>query len=307
MPSFRPERLRRALLSLQGLACGDCFGESFFLPRNEALDLIARRQLPVSPWPFTDDTLMAVSILNTLRDHGQIPPASLARSFTDLDDPDRGYGPAMHGHLLRLAIVGADHWQREAQALFEGRGSFGNGAAMRVAPLGAFFADDLNLLIEQARLSAIATHAHEDAVAGAIAVALAAAFAWNTRGSSPPPASEVLDHIAALTPAGPLRDGVLLAATLSPATSPTEAGRRLGNGGRATAVDTVPFALWCAATWPDSYEEALWQTVSGLGDRDTTCAIVGGIISLRTDVAGIPQTWLARAESPWHLIGSPST
>ena len=40
----------------------------------------------------------------------------------------------------------------------------------------------------------------------------------------------------------------------------------LGNGARVTAQDTVPFALACAARYLSSYEEALWFTVSGLGE-----------------------------------------
>ena len=42
--------------------------------------------------------------------------------------------------------------------------------------------------------------------------------------------------------------------------------------------------------------EALWTTLSGLGDRDTTCAIVGGIVACRTGVEGIPAEWLAARE-----------
>ncbi len=298
-----PIALQRALLSLQGLTCGDCFGEAFFLPYAEALAAIASRTLPPAPWPYTDDTAMAVSVLNTLRENGQVLPEALARGFSELYDPNRGYGPAMHGHLLRLATIGAHHWQREAEALFDGRGSFGNGSAMRVAPLGAFFADNLDRLVEQARLSAIATHSHQDAIAGAIAVALAAAFSWNSRDADPASPATVLTQIAALTPPGPIHDGLLHAATLPRATTAAaEAALHLGNGGRASAADTVPFALWCAANWPDSYEEALWHTVSALGDRDTTCAIVGGIVILRTGAASIPHEWLVRAEPPWSLL-----
>ena len=65
-----------------------------------------------------------------------------------------------------------------AASLFEGQGSFGNGAAMRVAPLGAYFADDLERVVEQARRSAEVTHAHPEGVAGAIGIAVAAAWAW---------------------------------------------------------------------------------------------------------------------------------
>ncbi len=80
----------------------------------------------------------------------------------------------------------------------------------------------------------------------------------------------------------------------------------LGNGTGISAQDTVPFALWCAAQHLNNYEEALWLTVSGLGDIDTTCAMVGGIVALYTGVAGIPTGWQqARETLPnWYLLDS---
>lgn len=63
------------------------------------------------------------------------------------------------------------------------------------------------------------------------------------------------------------------------------------------AYDTVPFALWCAARHLGSYEDALWTTVSGGGDRDTTCAIVGGIVAMSTSTKSIP-TKLLNAREP---------
>lgn len=58
-----------------------------------------------------------------------------------------------------------------------------------------------------------------------------------------------------------------------------------------TAPDTVPLCVWAAARFGGSFEEALWQTVSALGDRDTTCAIVGGIVVLATGLDGVPAAW----------------
>jgi ADP-ribosylglycohydrolase len=55
--------------------------------------------------------------------------------------------------------------------------------------------------------------------------------------------------------------------------------------------------MWSAAQHLDNYEEALWLTVSGLGDRDTICAIVGEIVSFHTGVEGIPAAW-RRAREP---------
>jgi len=77
----------------------------------------------------------------------------------------------------------------------------------------------------------------------------------------------------------------------------------LGNGSMVTAQDTVPFALWSAACHPNDYEEALWTTVGGLGDRDTTCAMVGGVVVMSTGVRAIPKEWLHCLELiPRHML-----
>lgn len=249
---------------------------------------------------FTDDTLMAISIVSILEQCGRIDQDRLADSFAKLYDSSRGYGPAMHQLLLRIKH-GAD-WQPESTALFDGQGSFGNGSAMRVAPLGAYFADDLDIAVEQARLSAEVTHCHAEAVAGAIAVALAAALA--ARGSNID-RRDFLQQVLNLTPDSFVRRGIQRAIGLPDETSVSEAVKVLGNGSRVTCPDTVPFALWCAASHLDSYEDAIWTTVSGLGDRDTTCAIVGGIVALSAGIASIPSSWLEHCEPlPNHVLKS---
>lgn len=78
--------------------------------------------------------------------------------------------------------------------------------------------------------------------------------------------------------------------------SPRNAAEILGSGARVLCEDTVPFSLWCASRFSRSFEEAMWATVSGLGDRDTTCAIVGGIVALRVGHVGLPSAWLAHRE-----------
>jgi ADP-ribosylglycohydrolase len=81
----------------------------------------------------------------------------------------------------------------------------------------------------------------------------------------------------------------------------------LGSGWEVTAQDTVPFVLWCAGTHLADYTEALWTTVSGLGDRDTTCAIVGGIVAAHVGLKGLPAEWLRRREPlpDWPFQGPP--
>src|SRR5262249_19331456 len=140
--------------------------------------------------------------------------------------------------------------------------------------------------VSEARGSAEVTHAHAEGIAGAVAVAVAAAGAYRrVRGK------EVLDFVCANTPDGETR-GALTRAAQMPAHTPVQhAVQDLGNGSNVTAPDTVPFALWSAAHHLDDFAEAMWHTVAGLGDRDTTCAIAGGVVALAG--APIPPDWLA--------------
>jgi ADP-ribosylglycohydrolase len=97
-------------------------------------------------------------------------------------------------------------------------------------------------------------------------------------------------------PPGEVRAGVDRALDLPSATSTLEAARVLGNGAGVSAPDTVPFCLWVASWHSHDFEEAMWQTVSALGDRDTTCAIVGGVVSLQVGEARLPASWIDARE-----------
>lgn len=98
------------------------------------------------------------------------------------------------------------------------------------------------------------------------------------------------------TPPGETRSGLEQALALPLDESVQTAANLLGSGLRATSPDTVPFTLWCAARHIDHFEEAMWTTVAGLGDRDTTCAIVGGVVVLATGKWSIPEEWMDARE-----------
>jgi ADP-ribosylglycohydrolase len=302
-----PERMTRAVHCLQGLSCGDAFGERFFLHPEVARSLIAQRALPSAPWRYTDDTMMAVAVTEILEELGEIHQESFAENLGRryVADPQRGYGPAMHTLLPELA-KNPSLWRKLSPMLFKGGGSFGNGAAMRIAPLGAYFADDLAALVEQAELSAMVTHSHSEGVAGAIAVALAAGLAWR-HGNSPTQSQDFLHEICEQVPHSEVRRGIATALRLPPDTTVESAVAALGNGAGVSAQDTVPFALWAAASHLHNYEDALWTTVSGLGDRDTTCAIVGGIVAMSAGIESIPPSWLQSREPipAWFLYPEP--
>lgn len=88
----------RARISLEGLSVGDAFGERFFANPWTVEDRIDRRSLPRAPWMFTDDTVMAVSIVDVLEEQGRIDPDRLAELFAAryMLDRGRGYGGTAH-------------------------------------------------------------------------------------------------------------------------------------------------------------------------------------------------------------------
>ncbi|MDC0744669.1 ADP-ribosylglycohydrolase family protein [Polyangium mundeleinium] len=296
-PTDHASRMERALLALDGLSTGDAFGERFFVHPDHVERLNGERAVPAAPWAYTDDTVMALGIVEVLERHGTIDQDVLARVFARRygAEPHRGYGGAAH-EILRNILTEIP-WQFTAKAVFGGTGSMGNGGAMRVAPLGAYFADDLDEVVRQAKASAEVTHAHPDGQAGAVAVAVAAAVAWHMGTGKEARSGEALLRAAFRhTPDGETKDGLANALTIPLDINPQAAASALGSGYRVLSWDTVPFALWCAARHLDSYEEALWTTVSGLGDRDTTCAMAGGVVALSAGRASIPSEWIAARE-----------
>ncbi|MEW6252171.1 MAG: ADP-ribosylglycohydrolase family protein, partial [Planctomycetota bacterium] len=134
-PDEHAERMERARLSLRGLALGDGFGGCFFWRAVAAAAF--RGRLPPAPWVYSDDTIMAVSVVETLGRFGRIEQDFLAGRFAARfkQAPDRGYGGGAM-RLLAAIAAGAD-WRAESRALFGGTGSMGNGGAMRAGPVGA--------------------------------------------------------------------------------------------------------------------------------------------------------------------------
>jgi ADP-ribosylglycohydrolase len=295
MPRDRDPALKRALLALDGLSIGDALGERFFGHPRQVLDRIADRVVPPGPWRWTDDTAMALSVVETLAEHGSIDADDLARRFAAryADEPGRGYGGGAH-QLLQVIGRGVP-WQQAAPAMFGGSGSFGNGGAMRVAPLGGYFADDLDRLVEEAGRSAAVTHAHPEGIAGAVATAVAAAVAWRQAERGLLDGASLLAAALERTPAGETRDRLAEASRLPGDLATGAVAERLGSGQRVSAQDTVPFALWCAARHLGDFEETFWTTVLGLGDRDTTCAIACGVAALAA--RGVPEEWRRAREA----------
>jgi ADP-ribosylglycohydrolase len=262
---------------------------------NHASTLLKDGFLPRGPWFHTDDTEMAISLVAVLKSHGSVDCDALSKRFVRRfeRDPDRGYG-SMTRVQLREIMRGAK-WQVMSASAFGGQGSMGNGSAMRVAPLGAYFAEDLTRLVHEAKKSSAVTHTHPEGLAGAVAIAAGAAAAWHLK-NNPTAATRFFDEVLQLMPDSEVKRRIVLASQL-PAQSPVkQVAATLGCGELVTAPDTVPFCIWVAAHRLGNFVGALSDTISVGGDCDTNAAIVGGIVALSTGLEGIPADWLKARE-----------
>jgi hypothetical protein len=244
----------------------------------------------LNPQPgATTDPGTGLDVAPFLADFLPVCPVLIHSSNTD-----RVY--SMHNEF-RFAGWVVDRVGPLAANAFGGQGSMGNGGAMRVAPLGAYFADDLERCAEAARASSQVTHTHPEGVAGTVAVAVGAAMAWRLRdGIGAEFAPSFFGEILRLTPESKVRRGITLASQTPGDVPLIDVAKALGNGSLVTAPDTVPFCIWMAAHHPGHFVEAIGKTISAGGDCDTNAAIVGGMVALSAGRASIPSEWLKARE-----------
>jgi poly(ADP-ribose) glycohydrolase ARH3 len=228
---------------------------------------------------YTDDTEMMIALAESIIEHGSVDEEGLAKAFLARCDPARGYGS---GTLEVLAS-----WRRgvpvgkAAERLFGGEGSQGNGAAMRIAPLAARFADSPERLRAEAERSARLTHAHPLAIDAAVVQAVAVAAAL--RGNAILPAARAAARTAAMERQLE-RTEQLLGDDLDPAAAATELGNSpLGHR-------SVPTAIF-AATSRGDFEQVVVFAVRCGGDTDTIGAMAGALAGARSGVASIPGRW----------------
>ena len=284
------EERDRFVGSFLGLALGDALGGLFEAQRPEVLRERFPSPTAVFDYPtdelwYTDDTQMAIGVAETLRGCGEIREAELCRAFVHNYVPSRGYGRGARA-VLDAMEDGGDY-RAVAEEYFPG-GSHGNGAAMRVAPVGLLFRDDLKQVGEQARLSALPTHRHPLGIEGAKLIAAAVAIASRLTAFD---RAMFVSQLVEACETAEFRDK--LAASLA---VDTEAGLA-GLGNRMPALDSVVTAVAAFCLWPESYLDAVGQVIRLGGDTDTLAAMTGAISGAYLGRAGLPARLVGLLES----------
>lgn len=281
-----------------GSALGDGIGElAFRHSRNRSPETFTRA---ITEWPkyeYTDDTAMAIGIMESLiAKSGILVQEHLGDTFAKnfYQEPYRGYAsgpPTIFETVKRLQMP----YVEVAKKLFDGKGSFGNGAAMRIAPIGVFFYNDPHLR-EQVILSSTVTHSHELAIDGADILAYAIAKAMHIDPQQEFSTLAFADDLIAYARTDIFRTKMTLVKELlaSPDT-PLEAAHRLV---LSVATDeSVPFAIYSFLKYPHSYHDCLYCAILNGGDRDTMGAMAGGLSGAYLGMEAIPKEWIEKLEN----------
>lgn len=147
----------RTVGSMLGLSLADALGARYEGGALGAVVWWALGGMGSGGLRWTDDTQMALGLARSLVARGGLDPDHLAATWAADADWTRGYGGGARKMLAR--IRGGEDWRAANRAVFPD-GSFGNGAAMRIAPLALWFGADGPALVDAARLASSITHAH---------------------------------------------------------------------------------------------------------------------------------------------------
>jgi len=289
------DKLRSKFLgSLVGAALGDAVGASREGHRMAAEQDIRRIAAVEHPLRYTDDTHMTIGVAESLIENRGFNGAHMAARFADnyFSEPWRGYGPGPP-RVFQLLRNG-EAWDKAAGHVYSD-GSFGNGAAMRVAPVGVFFWNDFVKLKEVAYQTSRITHSHilgmEGAALQARAVALAVA-------GSPDEKLDVQSFVSCLlefTTEDIYRAKLAKFTTLLKRPDDRQAIiRELGHG--IEAFNSVPTAIFAFLSHPRDFASAVVYAVSLGGDTDTIASMAGAISGAYLGIEAIPEKWQERLE-----------
>ncbi len=304
--------------SFIGLAVGDALGflveghdreiaKSFLDTFMEDRD---SGDLPKDFGQYSDDTQLTRELASSLTACRGFDPGDFSVRICELFASGRmvGGGRTTIGAAQRLAR--GVHWAEAGAPT----GAAGNGAAMRVAPIGWLFCPNSPELFSAASQQAFITHRDDNAVAGAILIAQAVAMIieGDCIESEGDFLCELADFISKKTPdfanmVSDLRH--LLGLPLDQAHSIiSQLGEKdpVGEWQGTISPHVIPSVLWALFSYlrgRTNYIEVIKIAVSGGGDTDTTAAMSGALAGAECGISMLPEDLTSRLndQSQWGL------
>ena len=235
-----------------GAIIGDIVGSRFeFNPTNDY-----NFELFTTECGFTDDTICTIAVADAILHHSDDYGKYIHEWCRKYPNPMGGYG----GRFAQ--------WVRNDKP--EPYGSFGNGSAMRVSPVG-WLCRNREFVLQDAERSAICTHSHPEGIKGAQTVALAICVANVERRLHTKKSDIVKSVINECVEFSGYNIDLQLEDVI--------------NRFDETCQGTVPVALWIIQQ-STGFEDSVRRAVSLGADADTLGAIVGSIAEA---IWGIPE------------------
>ncbi len=284
--------------ALVGTAVGDSLGAPFEGHRKvklEEIEAIAERRQVLS---YTDDTHMMIGIAESLIRTRGFNGEDMAHTFVKNYEvePFRSYGPGPP-RIFRL-IKGGAAWDEAAQGVYHS-GSYGNGSAMRIAPIGVFYHNNPAMLREVAYKSSQITHAHNLGKEGAALQAYAIALATNLEPPSAFDRGDFLAKLVSYVPDGVYKEKLNRIEALLSQPDKVKVIIELGNG--IEAFNSVPAAIYSFLSQPHSFAQAVLYAISLGGDTDTIGAMTGAISGAYLGFESIPSSWKDKLENRVYI------
>ncbi|XP_076056595.1 ADP-ribosylhydrolase ARH3-like isoform X2 [Oratosquilla oratoria] len=174
---------------LVGAVVGDCLGRPFEMlrPTDERLSeyffSFQEPNLRLPYKPYTDDTAMTRCVAQSLIDKKGFNARDMAVKFVKeyYTNSKRGYGSYIPIVFFKLKETHFTDLYGPAKRLVDGKGSYGNGGAMRIAPVALFCRDmDKEEMLRIAKEETLLTHSNRRGYNGAILQCLAVHIALHT-------------------------------------------------------------------------------------------------------------------------------
>lgn len=314
----------RSVGTLLGCFLGDALGapvegwspKRIVIKHGEVKDIIAglhmgMHQAGLRTGMYTDDTNSTLALAHSLVEKKALVPLHAAHQYGRFwqSEPRRGYPDSAQKVMLDV-LKGEDITKTGTKTFPEG--SFANGGAMRISPIGIAFKNATDEQRHEAvKMAIISSHVHPQAIDGAWLIASAISKLSKVESHKDLQPLEFFRYIKGLSKDSVMQERLeivekLVTDFLNNQIQPNEnvnvpsiiqIAIMLGDDFQIKAVDAVACALYCICTnWSDP-ERCLITAVSMGGDTDTVAAISGSVVGALHGTSWIPKRWYAKLEN----------
>jgi len=262
------------------------------------------RHLGIKYGEYTDDTQATLALAQSLAHRKTINGPEIALAYAQFWKKNGKGCPDTAQKLMQSLLDGADYRKTGTSSFPDG--SFANGGAMRISPVGIIGRD---LDAEQIRRVAIeatrSTHVHPESIDGSTIIATAIAYCFH-REAKDIDRADFLKHVCKCIESLGMKSmmqKVQSALEKSP-TSNTLTKKDMSIlhsmkllDFQLKSVQAVPFVIYCFLRWYENPCQCLINTINLGGDTDTTGSILGGILGALHGTEWIPHRFFDRLEN----------